>query len=184
MNILIIEPSRIYQLALETIFKAYSTNIFVADSGVEAKNIYKVVSIDLICLSFYLSDMDGIEFVSDVRKLEFGKTIPILMITSKKSQEATAKSLNDGVTEIFPKNQLDELEKYLKIFAEHARQQARIEGSILLIDRDQNRRPRYEPISKIHNSNLSTLPMRKKRRKWQEPLNSIWSLQMSSWADR
>lgn len=136
MNILIIEPSRIYQLALETIFKAYSTNIFVADSGVEAKNIYKVVSIDLICLSFYLSDMDGIDFVADIRKLEFGETVPILMITSKKSQEAIAKSLHDGVTEIFPKGDLSGLGKYLKKYAEHARQQAQIEGNILLIDSD------------------------------------------------
>ncbi len=136
MNILIIEPSRIYQLALETIFKAYSTNIFITDSGAEAKNIYEVVSIDLICLSFYLSDMDAIKFVSDIRTMEFGETIPILMITSKKSQEAIAKSLNDGVTEIFPKNNLAVLEKYLQIFAEHARQQAQIEGSILLIDSD------------------------------------------------
>lgn len=137
MNILIVEPSRIFQLALEKIFTAYATNIFITDSGAEAKNIYKAVSIDLICLSFYLSDMDGIDFVSEIRKLVLGETVPILMITSKKSQDATAKSLNDGVTEIFRKNDLPELTKYLKIFAEHARQQAQIEGNILLIDGDQ-----------------------------------------------
>ncbi|MDP3481428.1 MAG: diguanylate cyclase [Desulfoprunum sp.] len=138
MNILIIEPSRIFQLALESIFRAYATNIFISASGTEAMDIYNKTPIDLICLSFYLADMDGIAFVSDIRKLQFGETIPILMITSKKSQEATATSLNDGVTEIFRKNALDELEKYLQIFAEQARQQAQIEGSILLIDSDQS----------------------------------------------
>ncbi len=35
-------------------------------------------------MSFYLSDMDGIEFVSGAKKLKFGETVPILMITSKK----------------------------------------------------------------------------------------------------
>ena len=122
---------------LENTFSAYATNIFISGSGTEALNIYKSVTIDLICMSFYLSDMDGIEFVSEVRKLKFGETVPILMITSKKSQETTVQSLNDGVTEIFRKNNLDELKKYLKLFAEHARQQAQIEGSILLIDSDQ-----------------------------------------------
>jgi two-component system, cell cycle response regulator len=137
VNILIIEPSRIFQLMLENIVNAYATNVFISGSGTEALNIYKSVTIDLICMSFYLSDMDGIEFVSGVRKLKFGETVPILMITSKKSQETTVKSLNDGVTEIFRKNNLDELKKYLKLFVEHARQQAQIEGSILLIDSDQ-----------------------------------------------
>lgn len=137
MNILIIEPSRIFQSILEETFSAYATNTFISGSGIEAINIYKSVTIDLICMSFYLSDMDGIEFVSSVRKLKFGETVPILMITSKKSQETTVKSLNDGVTEIFRKSNLDELKKYLKTFAEHARQQAQIEGNILLIDSDQ-----------------------------------------------
>ncbi|MCP4340927.1 MAG: diguanylate cyclase [Desulfobulbaceae bacterium] len=137
MNILIIEPSKIFQLILEKTFSPYATNLFISGSGAEAINSYNDVSIDLICLSFYLSDMDSVEFVSGIRKLKFGETIPILMITSKKSQEATIKSLIVGVTEIFRKNNLDELEKYLEIFAEHARQQAQIEGSILLIDRDQ-----------------------------------------------
>ena len=136
MKILIVEPSRIFQLILETIFKEYSTNIFISDSGSDALDLYNRVPIDLICLSFYLSDMDGIKFVSEIRRRQFGETIPILMITSKKSQETMAQGLNDGVTEIFRKSHLDELEKYLKISAEHARQQARLEGTILLIDGD------------------------------------------------
>ena len=137
MNILIIEPSKLFQVILEDMFSAYATNIFITDCGTEAINIYKNVTIDLICMSFYLSDINGVEFVTDVRKLKFGETVPILMITSQKSQETIVKSLDDGVTEIFRKNNLDELKKYLKLFAEHARQQAQIEGNILLIDSDQ-----------------------------------------------
>jgi len=137
MNILIVDPSKIYQRVLEKIFKDYATNIFISDSGAEAKNIYQVVSIDLICLSFYLSDMDGAEFVTEIRKLTFGETVPILMITSKASEDTTIKGMRNGVTEVFPKNDLSKLRKYLKIYAEHARQQAQLEGNILLIDNDQ-----------------------------------------------
>jgi diguanylate cyclase (GGDEF)-like protein len=136
VNILIVEPSKIFQLLLETIFREYATNIFISSTGAEAISMYHDVRIDLICLSFYLSDMDGTELVSAVRKLKFGETVPILMITSKKSQEAIIKSLDVGVTEIFRKNNLDELRRYLKLFAEHARQQAQLTGSILLIDGD------------------------------------------------
>lgn len=137
MNILIVDPSKIYQRALEKIFGEYATNIFISDSGDEAKNIYQVVSIDLICLSLYLSDMDGAEFVTDIRSLPYGETVPILMITTNAGEDTTVKRMRNGVTEIFPKNNLDNLRKYLQIYAEHARQQAQLEGNILLIDNDQ-----------------------------------------------
>jgi two-component system cell cycle response regulator len=136
VNILIVEPSKIYQLALEKIFASYATNIFISESGAEAKKIYHSVSIDLVCLSFYLADMDGIELVSTFRKLKWGETLPILMITSKESQDATIKSLRDGVTEVFRKNNLLVLEKYLATYAQYARQHAGLSGDILLIDGD------------------------------------------------
>ncbi len=136
MNILIIETSKTSRLVLETIFQPYATNLFFASSGVRAKKIYDVVSIELICVPFYLSDMSATDFIADIRKLELGKTIPILMITSQKSQAATAKSLTDGATEIFRKDNLVELERYLQLYAEQARQQVQIEGDILLLDND------------------------------------------------
>ncbi len=134
MNILIVEPSKIYQLALEKIFASYATNLFITESGSEAKKIYNSVSIDLICLSFYLADMDGIDLVSTFRNQKWGETLPILMITSKESQDATIKSLHDGVTEVFRKNNLASLEKYLLTYAQYARQHANLSGDILLID--------------------------------------------------
>ena len=137
MKILIIEPSKIVQSILEETFRDYATVILKTTSGKEAVSMYKSVDIDLICTSYYLSDMDAVEFVTALRKLKFGETVPILMITSKKSQETSIKSLNDGVTEIFRKSDLNELKNYLKLFAEHARQQAQLEGNILLIDNDQ-----------------------------------------------
>lgn len=138
MNILIVEPSKIYQLALEKIFAPYATHVFVSHSGEEAKNIYLSVSIDLVCLSFYLADMDGTEFVSTLRKLKWGETLPILMITSKESQDVIIKSMHDGVTEVFRKNDLAVLEKYLMTYAQYARQHAGLSGNILLIDNDRH----------------------------------------------
>lgn len=138
MNILIIEPSTTFQRAIEKIFQSYATNIFFASSGVDGLDIYNSVRIDMICVSFYLKDMDGVNFVSSVRNMKFGETIQILMITSKEDYESAVKCLRSGVTEIFSKNNIDDIEKYLKKFSEHARQQAKIEGNILLIDNDRN----------------------------------------------
>jgi len=136
MNVLIIEPSKTFQLLLKRIFSEYSTDIYMSQSGVEAEEIFKTVSIDLICLSFYLQEMDGIDFVQTIRQLSLGNTVPILMITTKESQDAIVKSIKNGVTEVFHKNHLSELEHYLRKYAEHARRQAQLEGNVLIIDTD------------------------------------------------
>ena len=136
MNVLIIEPSKTFQLLLERIFTQYSTNIFVAESGLEASEIFQTVSIDIICLSFYLREMDGLEFVRGIRKVALGNTVPILMITTKDSQDTIASSITSGVTEVFKKDKLSDLENYLKLHAEYARRQSQLQANILIIDRD------------------------------------------------
>lgn len=136
MNILIIEPARISRRQLEIIFSPYATNLYISESGAKAINIYGSTSIDLVCLSFCLEDMDGIEFVNKVRKLKWGETLPILMLTSKDSQDDAIKSLQVGATEVFRQNDLASLERYLFTSAEYARQQAALTGTILIIDGD------------------------------------------------
>jgi two-component system, cell cycle response regulator len=136
MNILIVESSKTFQRAIEKIFRPYATNIFISSIGSDGIDVYSSVRIDMICVSYYLKDMDGIDFVSKIRKTKYGETIQILMLTSKKDYESATKSLQSGVTEIFNKNNIDDLEKYLKKVSEHARQQSQIIGNILLIDKD------------------------------------------------
>jgi len=136
MNILIIEPSRLYQLTLEKIFRPYATTLHITESGEQAHQIHEKNPIDLICLSFYLQDMDGSDFIAQIRVQQWGETIPILMLTSKKDQEIAARTIRGGATEIFQKENFAALEKYLQIYAEHARQKASLAGDVLLIDSD------------------------------------------------
>ena len=136
MNILIIEPSRLFQLTLEKIFIPYATTLHITESGRKARQLFKDYPIDLICLSLYLQDMDGNDFISEIRKEQWGETIPILMMTSKKDQDVISRTFRRGATELFSKENPLALEKYLQTFAEHARQQAQLSGDILLIDND------------------------------------------------
>lgn len=136
MNILIIESSKVCRRQLEIIFTPHATNLYISESGAKGIRIYETSSIDLVCISFYLSDMEGVEFVKQVRELKWGRTLPILMITSDQSQDETAKSLQYGATEVFRQNDLPSLERYLSTSAEFARQQANLSGIILLIDSD------------------------------------------------
>lgn len=136
MNILVVEPSKLYQQAFRKLFAPYATHLFITDSGDEALQIYCTASIDLICSAFYLIDMDGMTFVSNIRKLKWGKTVPVLLVTSKDDPAATIQIMHDGVTEVFKKNDLSVMEKYLQTYAQHARQQADLAGNILLINHD------------------------------------------------
>lgn len=136
MNIVIAEPSRLYQAALENIFLPYVTCLDIVASGVKALEICSSKPVDLICVSYYLQDMDGIEFIAQIRKQPLGETIPILVITSKNTQELASNTIRNGATEIFHKENLAALEKYLSVFAEHARQQSQLSGNILFIHSD------------------------------------------------
>ncbi len=136
MNILIIEPSDICRRELETILAPYAMNLYFTVSGEKGIDIYQSSSIDLVCLSFHLSDMEGLEFVIRVRKLKWGETLPILMITYEESQVDTLKGLQYGVTEIFRRDELFSLESYLTTSAQYARHKASLSGVILIIDND------------------------------------------------
>lgn len=96
----------------------------------------KLVSIDLVCLSFYLADMDGIDLVAEIRGMEFGETIPVLMITSKESQDAVAKSLRDQLTGLYKRRYLIGLAD--KVLGEAFRY--RYPVSLLVIDLDHFKR--------------------------------------------
>lgn len=152
MNILIVEPSKIYQQSLKRMFASYATHIFICDSGDEALKIYCTTSIDLVCSSFYLVDMDGTTFVSNIRELKWGKTVPVLLITSKENPETTIQSMHDGVTEVFQKNNLKAVEKYLHTYAQHAKHHANLSGNILFINPDHQEAKMI--CSFFHNTNL------------------------------
>ena len=78
-------------------------NFVGANNGVEALSMLEENKIDLIITDLHMPDMDGIEFVHEVRENEKTDLIPVLMITSDYSPDKMLEAYEAGVDEFMQK---------------------------------------------------------------------------------
>ena len=78
-------------------------NFVGANNGIEALSMLEENKIDLIITDLHMPDMDGIEFVHEVRENEKTDLIPVLMITSDYSPDKMLEAYEAGVDEFMQK---------------------------------------------------------------------------------
>ncbi len=82
--------------------------IFEAGDGVEGLNVLGSKNVDLILSDINMPNMDGLEFIKQVRAN--GKTVPIVMITTEGGEdilkEAIASGASDSIKKPFTPDQL------------------------------------------------------------------------------
>ncbi len=82
--------------------------IFEAADGIEGLNVLAGKSVDLILSDINMPNMDGLEFIKQVRAN--GKTVPIVMITTEGGEdilkEAMASGASDSIKKPFTPDQL------------------------------------------------------------------------------
>jgi two-component system chemotaxis response regulator CheY len=82
--------------------------IFEAGDGVEGLNVLGSKSVDLVLSDINMPNMDGLEFIKQVRAN--GKTVPIVMITTEGGEdilkEAIASGASDSIKKPFTPDQL------------------------------------------------------------------------------
>ena len=78
-------------------------NFVGASNGIEALSMLEENKIDLIITDLHMPDMDGIEFVHEVRENEKTDLIPVLMITSDYSPDKMLEAYEAGVDEFMQK---------------------------------------------------------------------------------
>lgn len=132
MKVLIVDPSSSVIILLNTMFSKYGFESRVAVDGQSALCILQNEPVDLLCFTYELADMDGIDFLIAARARKLVHHQPCLMFASTEDKEVTTRALMSGVTECFSKHELDRLEQFVERFAENNRR--RIFGSVLLVE--------------------------------------------------
>jgi len=138
MDILLLENSDAFRRILEGIFseipdaKTYAS----ADSD-DALSQLQTKNYSFICVSMYLAEGDGISFTRKVRKLEKYFYTPVFLITSEKSQKVIIEALSAGITEIFLKQELDQLINFISRLAS---KHSKLSGRILYIEDSDSQR--------------------------------------------
>jgi two-component system cell cycle response regulator len=132
MKVLIVDPSSTVVFTLTTLFSTYGFECRTAADGQAALDILEYEPVEMLCFTYELPDMDGIEFLVAARARKVLRHQPCLMFAATEDKDVTFRALTAGVTECFSKQNLDRLEQFIERFAENNRR--RILGSVLLVE--------------------------------------------------
>jgi diguanylate cyclase (GGDEF)-like protein/PAS domain S-box-containing protein len=130
-KILLIDDSRTFQSLFHASLDRKDCELLVCNEGQEALTLIADHYIDFICSSFYLRDMEGVELCRRVRQLTQSASKPFVLLTSVDSPDALNKALPAGVTDIFHKNDVEQLLAFIKRFPSS---HTRIKGRVLYVE--------------------------------------------------
>lgn len=103
LNVLIVDDDFINLKLLEVLLKKYESvgKIFEAKNGVEAIDILKKESIDLMLLDILMPVMDGIEVLKIIKSDENLKNIPVIVLSTDETKKI--ESLDNGANDFINK---------------------------------------------------------------------------------
>ncbi|MBN2373160.1 response regulator [bacterium] len=81
-KVLVVDDEDAVRLTIEEILKHLNCNVIHAGNGQEALDIVKTTNLDLIILDLLLPGKHGFSVCSDIRQMDKGRNVPILMITA------------------------------------------------------------------------------------------------------
>lgn len=92
-------------------------DVYLSNSGELALEILERKPIDIVLMDVEMPDMDGIETVKRIRKMENIKEIPIMFFTAMSSNETVEKCMAVGMVDYIvkpykPEELLNRLEKF------------------------------------------------------------------------
>ena len=103
-----------------TRIKSWGYELLEAKNGKEAIGIVKAKKADLVILDYMLPDMDGINVLKEIRKIN--KKIPVIMFTAYPNPTAMYEAENLGISAYVAKLSLsaDDMQVLLKAAVEEA----------------------------------------------------------------
>ena len=131
MKALLIDLSKSFQAVLASIIGQAGLDVVMASNGKQALELVQQQSFDLICISMYLEDMDGLMFCSALRAERDTAHLPMIMVTSSDDKSSLVKAIAVGVTEVFFKNELEKIGNYLSQFVMQHGMSKKLLGKIL-----------------------------------------------------
>lgn len=136
-KILLVEDSPTFQSMFKTTLSENDCELFISSNGEQALKLIGSQYVDFVCSSFFLPDMDGIELCRRVRQLTQHAPKPFILLTAGDSANDLAKALPAGVTDVFHRNDVDQLLAFIQRFPSA---HTRICGRVLYVEDDKVQR--------------------------------------------
>ena len=99
IRVLIVDDSSVMRKIVERALRQagiHSLLVSEAGSGVEALELLKAKTVDLILTDINMPAMDGLEFVRKLGALGLAPDVPIVMITTESSEEHVKQAIQAG----------------------------------------------------------------------------------------
>lgn len=132
MKVLLVEPSRFLRSVIGSIFVRYNIDVQMAESGTQALAALREARPEILCFALELGDMRGTDFFREAQRQNLVGFFPALMITSSTDKTVFDDAVAAGVTDCFPKSDLDGLEQYVEQWQRHATR--RLSGRVMLVE--------------------------------------------------
>lgn len=97
-NILIVDDFQISNEIVAQSLRQEGYNIITARKASEALEYFQNLKIDLIITDYVMPEINGVEFIEQVRNSENNNHVPIIMLTSMQSDKVRKKALEKGLT--------------------------------------------------------------------------------------
>jgi DNA-binding response OmpR family regulator len=134
MNILIIEPSITFQSIIDGKLRGHGIECQLVSTAAQAKDILLDQQFDLICMSLYLPDMYGLDFCEQLRQSNVTELYPILLLTAEEDKNVHKLAFKLGVTEIFNKQDLNDLLHYISHLSQQSNLYKKVDGNVLYVE--------------------------------------------------
>jgi two-component system cell cycle response regulator len=134
MNVLIIEPSSIFQSIIDGKLSGHGIAYQIVSTAAQAKDILLDQRFDLICMSLYLPDMYALDFCKQLRQSNTTELSPILLLTAEEDKNVHKLAFKLGVTDIFNKQDLSDLLHYISHLGQQSNLSKKVAGNVLYVE--------------------------------------------------
>lgn len=101
MNVLIVDDSAAIRKILQRVLSQANvpiSQVFEASDGFEALNVLRANRVGLILSDINMPNMDGLQFLSEVRAVDEWKSVPVVMITTEGSHAKVMEAVQLGAS--------------------------------------------------------------------------------------
>ncbi|MBO4679387.1 MAG: response regulator, partial [Lachnospiraceae bacterium] len=115
-TILVVDDSIVNLEVAKGILERYKPNVLTAYSGAEALMVLQEEHVDCVLLDYMMPDMDGIDTLKEIRKLEDPEkaNVPVIVLTANVVAGAKEMFLSEGFNDYLSKPiEIDKLEKVI-----------------------------------------------------------------------
>lgn len=97
-KIAIIEDDPVINQMYRMKFEAAGFDVQLADNGSRGNELVSSFKPDIVLLDLQMPEKDGVEVLKDIRKLEWAKDLPVLILTNLGEEEAPSELRSLGIS--------------------------------------------------------------------------------------